>query len=76
MGLAELPTLTRKLVEHGMDEAMPIAVISRASYADQTLVIGILSDIDERVKSEEVSGPTTIILGEVVGMGSTLPKGN
>ena len=76
MGLAELPTLTRKLVEHGVDEAMPIAVISRASYPDQTLVIGILSDIDERVKSEEVSGPTTIIVGNVVAVGSVASKDN
>ena len=76
MGLAELPTLTRKLVEHGMDEAMPIAVISRASYPDQTLVIGILRDIDERVKSEAVTGPTTIIVGNVVAMGSVASKDN
>ena len=76
MGLAELPTLTRKLVEYGLDEAMPIAVVSWASYPDQTVVIGTLTDIDERVKSEEVSGPTTIILGEVVGMGSASSKDN
>ena len=76
MGLAELPTLTRELMNHGMDEAMPIAVISRASYPDQTLVIGILSDIDERVKSVAVTGPTTIIVGKVVAMGSVAPKDN
>ncbi len=76
MGLAELPILSQKLVEHGMDAKTPVAVVARASHADQTVVLGTLSEIVERVKSGEVSGPATIILGEVVGRGSPSSKDN
>ena len=76
MGLAELPTLTRKLVEHGMDEATPGAVVARASYPDQTVVLGTLSQIVDRVNSEEISGPTTIIVGQVVMVGGLSSKDN
>ena len=74
MGLAELPVLTQKLIEHGMDKATPVAVVSRASYPDQTVVKGTLGDIANRVKSEEVSGPTTIILGQVAAIGNVISR--
>ena len=74
MGLSELAAITRKLVEHGMDETLPVAVVSRASYQDQAVVTGTLNNILDRVESSSVSGPTTIIVGRVVAFANDLPK--
>jgi uroporphyrin-III C-methyltransferase/precorrin-2 dehydrogenase/sirohydrochlorin ferrochelatase len=72
MGLSELAVLTRKLVGHGMDEATPVAVVSRASYHDETVVTGTLGNIVSRVELNNVSGPTTIIVGRVVAFAKDL----
>ena len=74
MGLSELAAITRKLVEHGMDETLPVAVVSRASYQDQAVVTGTLNNILDRVESSSVSGPTTIIVGRVVAFVNDLSK--
>ena len=74
MGLSELAALTRKLVEHGMDETLPVAVVSRASYQDQTVVTGTLNKIVDRVETNNVSGPTTIIVGRVVAFAKDWSK--
>ena len=74
MGLSELAAITRKLVEHGMDETLPVAVVSRASYQDQTVVTGTLNNIVDRVESNSVTGPTTIIVGRVVAFAKDWSK--
>ena len=76
MGLAELPALARKLLKNGMEEATPVAVVARASHPDQKVVTGTLREIVDKVKSEEISGPTTIIVGQVVTVGTVWPKDN
>ena len=74
MGLSELAVVTQKLFEHGMDELTPVAVVSRASYHDQKVVTGTLSNIVGRVESNDVSGPTTIIVGRVVALSRSPSK--
>ena len=74
MGLSEVAVLTQRLVENGVDETLPVAVVSRASYQDQTVVTGALSTIVGRVESNNVSGPTTIIVGRVVAFAKDWSK--
>ncbi len=68
MGLVGLPIITRGLMAHGMSADMPVALISRGTTPEQTVVTGTLSNIVERVDDAGVRAPTLIIVGSVVSL--------
>lgn len=70
MGLANLPIIVRKLVEHGRSAQTPVAVIRSGTTSEQEVVSGTLSDIVE--KSALVEAPATIVVGNVVSLAGTL----
>jgi uroporphyrin-III C-methyltransferase/precorrin-2 dehydrogenase/sirohydrochlorin ferrochelatase len=68
MGLLGLPTLCRRLVEHGRAPQTPAAVIHRGTTAAQRVVCGVLADLPERVHEARLEAPTLIVVGEVVAL--------
>ncbi|WP_404362412.1 uroporphyrinogen-III C-methyltransferase [Marinobacter sp.] len=72
MGLVGLAVITRELIAHGMDEAMPVALISKGTTRDQRVVVGELNNIVERVSESGVQAPTLIIIGHVVTLRTRL----
>jgi len=68
MGLSGLPVICRSLIEHGMPESKPIALISKGTTRDQKVVVGTLSSIYEKTQDEKIHAPTLIIIGEVVNL--------
>jgi uroporphyrinogen III methyltransferase/synthase len=66
MGLANLPTISRKLIEHGAPADRPVAVISNGTRPDQRTVVGTLRNIEQRVAEAKLSTPALIVVGEVV----------
>lgn len=66
MGLTGLPIITQKLIEHGMDESMPIALIEGATRIGQKVVTGTLADITAKPETKLLKPPTLIIVGSVV----------
>ncbi|PIE43426.1 MAG: uroporphyrinogen-III C-methyltransferase [Gammaproteobacteria bacterium] len=71
MGLKGLPTISSKLVEHGMSESMPVALISRGTTAEQRMIVGTLGNIVMKLQGQNKAGqpiktPVLIIVGEVV----------
>ena len=66
MGLGNLPTIARRLVEHGAPADRPVAVISKATTAAQRTVTGTLADIVAR--AEGLPTPALIVVGDVVKM--------
>lgn len=66
MGLKRLPSIMQNLIEHGMAENMPVAVIDQATSSQQQLCIGNVLNIAERVENMNFNGPAVIIVGEVV----------
>lgn len=68
MGLVGLPIITRELVRHGMSPDMPVALISKGTLPQQTVVSGTLSNIVDRVDDAKVRAPTLIIVGSVVSL--------
>lgn len=68
MGLLGLPTLCRRLIEHGRDAQTPAAVIHRGTTAAQRVVCGVLADLPERVSQARLEAPTLIVVGEVVAL--------
>ena len=68
MGLVGLAHIVEKLIEHGMSTTTPIALISRGTTQQQTVVAGTLRTIVEAVKQSEVKAPTLTIIGDVVSL--------
>ncbi len=66
MGLRRLELISERLLEHGMPEDFPIAVIEQATHAEQKVCIGHLSSIAAQVRERGITGPAITIVGEVV----------
>ena len=68
MGLSGLSELTGRLIEHGMREDMPVALISKGTLSNERVLIGTVANIAEKVKAAELPAPTLTIIGEVVSL--------
>ena len=64
MGLHNLPKISKKLIEIGKPNDYPIAVISKGTTKDQSVVVGTLEDIVKKAK--DVPTPALIVVGQVV----------
>ncbi|MDX1455954.1 MAG: uroporphyrinogen-III C-methyltransferase [Marinobacter sp.] len=72
MGLVGLPIISRELIAHGMDESMPVALVSKGTTPEQAVVVGTLGNIVDKVRESGVQAPTIIIIGHVVELRSRL----
>ena len=72
MGFANLPTICRKLIEHGMSPERGCAVVSKATRLDQRTVAGTLRSIEARVAEAKLETPALIVVGDVVKLHDTL----
>ena len=68
MGLLGLPTLCKRLIAHGRSPATPIAIVQKATLADQKIVTGTLADLPAKVAADPLHAPTLILVGEVVAL--------
>ena len=68
MGLIGVKTLCSKLIEHGLSEKMPIALVQKATTRQQKVLIGTLKSMPDLVDKTKVKPPTLIIVGEVVNL--------
>jgi len=66
MGFANLPTIVRKLIEHGEPADRPVAVISKATTPEQRTVTGTLTTIEAKVA--DLPTPALIVVGDVVNL--------
>jgi len=66
MGLQAVKTICSKLIEHGLDASTPAALVQKGTTADQKVVIGDLTNLDELVRTNNIQPPTLILVGEVV----------
>jgi uroporphyrin-III C-methyltransferase len=64
MALHNLPKISKKLIEIGKARDYPVAVISKGTTKDQSVVIGTLENIVEKAK--DVPTPALIVVGKVV----------
>ena len=68
MGLVGLPIICQKLIEHGVDRDMPIALVQQGTTTQQQVFTGTLSTMESVINKQEVKAPTLIIIGSVVGL--------
>lgn len=70
MGMKNLGVISEKLIQFGRHPGTPVAVIERATYEEQNVVVGRLDNISDKTK--ELSSPATIVVGEMVDKGREL----
>lgn len=66
MGLSSIEFITSKLIEKGMDENKPCAVIMRGTTSKQKKAVGNLSNIASIVREKGFESPCIIVVGDVV----------
>ncbi|EPN9383927.1 siroheme synthase CysG [Cronobacter malonaticus] len=66
MGLNQAAAIQEKLIEHGMDPQMPVALVENGTSVKQRVVAGVLSELG--VLAQRVESPSLIIVGRVVAL--------
>lgn len=66
MGLVGLEKICQQLISHGQRADMPVALISKGTTPEQTVIVGTLADIVGKVEGSGIAAPTLTIIGEVV----------
>ena len=66
MGLAALPAICRGLIEHGLGDATPAAIVQAATTPRQRVVVGTLATLPALARARAVEPPTLVIVGDVV----------
>ena len=72
MGLSNIESIMKKLLESGKKPSTPVAVISSGTLPEQRSVVGTISDIAEKTRVLDVQTPATIVVGEVASLGEAI----
>jgi uroporphyrin-III C-methyltransferase len=72
MGSTWLEQISEALIQSGLHESMPVAVVSKATLASQTTVLGTLDNIAALVANAGLEAPMLIIVGNVTRLSETL----
>lgn len=65
MAVSTAGEVARRLIEHGLPAATPVAVIENGTRPSQRTVAGRLDRLAELVAAHAIAGPAVIIIGEV-----------
>ncbi len=66
MGLNQAATIQAKLLEHGMEADMPVALVENGTAITQRVVDGVLTQLGEL--AQQVESPALIVVGRVVAL--------
>lgn len=72
MGLTNLPSITARLIDAGLPEATPVAVVENGTTPRQRQIVGTLTDIQSKVVQSGIGAPAVVIIGRVVSLAETL----
>jgi uroporphyrin-III C-methyltransferase len=67
MGIHNLPYIIDRLLQAGLTETTPIALIRWGTTAAQEELIGTLASINDQVQESGFSAPAIIVIGESIG---------
>jgi uroporphyrinogen III methyltransferase/synthase len=68
MGIANLPMIAARLIEHGRPPDTPAAVVERATTPAQRTVTGSLSEIAQLATEQGIEAPALTIVGQVTAL--------
>jgi uroporphyrinogen III methyltransferase/synthase len=72
MGVKALPVICKRLIEQGMDAAMPAACIQWGTTPKQRTVVGTVGDLPQKVADAKLTPPAITIVGRVVKLRETM----
>ncbi len=65
MGLSSIDYIISNLIENGKDINTPVAVVENGTRDNQRQVLGVLDNIIQKTKNNEIKSPAVIIVGDV-----------
>jgi uroporphyrin-III C-methyltransferase/precorrin-2 dehydrogenase/sirohydrochlorin ferrochelatase len=68
MGLVGLEKILSKLVDAGRDASSPAVLVENATLPQQRTVYGNIGTLAMLARQQDIDGPTTAIIGDVVGL--------
>ncbi|MBR8644088.1 uroporphyrinogen-III C-methyltransferase [[Brevibacterium] frigoritolerans] len=68
MGVANLPSIRKNLINHGKPGNTPALVIQWGTYGRQESVEGTLDDIVERVSERSLGNPAITLVGDIISL--------
>jgi uroporphyrin-III C-methyltransferase/precorrin-2 dehydrogenase/sirohydrochlorin ferrochelatase len=68
MGVAQLPRIVKRLLDSGAAGDLPVAIVERASLAEQRIVRGTLETIQDAANAVSISPPALLIVGRVAAL--------
>lgn len=72
MGLANLPLITRSLVDAGLSAATPAAAVQNGTTANQRRVISTIAGLNDAIEEQQMQAPVIVIIGKVVALADEL----
>lgn len=67
LSVQNIEKVVEKLLEGAYEENTPIAVVYKATWEDEKIVMGTLNDITQKVKDSEISKTALILVGDFLG---------
>ena len=61
-----LSDIVKEALAGGYPKSTPVAVVYRASWDDQKIVIGTLNDITKKIWTEKITRTTIVIIGDII----------
>ena len=68
MGWASLPKIIEVLIENGRKADTPISLVQWGTWTKQKTVTGILTDIVDKARNENLGSPVVAVIGDVVNL--------
>jgi len=72
MGLSRIGMITKELAAGGLKKTTPVAVVQRGTTDDQRVITGNLANIAKKIKDNNITPPSIIIIGNVVKLHKTI----
>ncbi len=66
MGVKQLRAITRRIIDNGLDERTPAAIIEWGTVPRQLAYVGTVADIAEIAEDQKIRPPAITVIGEVV----------
>ncbi|NLL65720.1 MAG: precorrin-4 C(11)-methyltransferase [Clostridiaceae bacterium] len=67
LSVGQIEKLVAELIQGGYDETTPVAVVSRATWSDQKILVGQLNNIASQVRAAGITRQALVTVGEFLG---------
>ena len=72
MGLMSIREIAREIMARGRSGATPAIAVRWGTRPDQETIAGTLADLADKIEAAKMKPPSTVIIGEVVGLHAKL----